>query len=224
VAPLSGRGLVGFEGTKRKDRYRSTVSQESRPEGPLDLSTSRVEAFSDGVMAVIITIMAFELRAPNGFTWPDLRDELPGLFVYLLSFTFVAIYWNNHHHLLRATDRISGAVMWANMFLLFCLSLIPVATEWLRDQGKHSFPAAVYGMIAIAAAIAYTILVRALVRANGGESRVAAAVASDVKGYASLALYAAGVGLAFVSPWIAYGLYASVALIWFIPDRRFTRA
>jgi uncharacterized membrane protein len=200
------------------------VNEERRRDEPLDLSTSRVEAFSDAVIAVIITIMAFELRAPGGFTWPDLRDELPGLGVYLLSFTFVAIYWNNHHHLLRATDRISGAVMWANMFLLFALSLIPVGTEWLRDEGNHSLPAAVYGLIAITAAIAYTILVRALIRANGGESRIATAVASDAKGYASLALYAAGVGLAFVSPWIAYGLYASVAVMWFIPDRRFTRA
>ena len=199
------------------------MSQEDRSTGPLDMSVGRIEAFSDAVMAVIITIMAFELRAPEGFNFEAVRDQLPGLLVYMLSFAFIGIYWNNHHHLLRATDRISGAVMWANLFLLFWLSLIPVATEWLRDEYRHPFPAAAYGVIALAAAIAYTILVRALIRANGQDSRVATALSSDAKGYASLAMYAAGVGLAFVSPWISYGLYAAVSVMWFIPDRRFTR-
>jgi uncharacterized membrane protein len=199
------------------------MSQQARSSGPLDMGVGRIEAFSDAVMAVIITIMALELRAPGGATLEAVREQLPALVVYVLSFAMIGIYWNNHHHLLRATTRISGAVMWANLLLLFWLSLIPVATEWLRDEYRESLPAAAYGVVAFAAAIAYTVLVRALIRANGQDSRVAAAVSSDAKGYASLAMYGAGVGLAFVSPWISYGLYAAVSVMWFIPDRRFTR-
>jgi uncharacterized membrane protein len=144
--------------------------------------------------------------------------------VYVLSFVIIAIYWNNHHHLLRAAERISGAAMWANLFLLFWLSLIPVLTEWLRDEYLHPLPAAAYGAVALAAGVGYAILARTLIGANGRDSAVAAAIGSDRKGYASLALYAAGVGLAFVSPWIAYGCYVAVAVLWFIPDRRFTRS
>jgi TMEM175 potassium channel family protein len=199
------------------------VSVEDRSTGPLEMGVGRIEAFSDAVMAVIITIMAFELRAPQGATLTAVRAQLPGLLVYVLSFAFIGIYWNNHHHLLRAADRISGAVMWANLFLLFWLSLIPVLTEWLRDEYRHPLPAAAYGIVALAAAIAYTVLVRALIRANGRDSAVATAIASDEKGYASLGLYAAAVGLAFVSPWISYAIYAAVSVMWFIPDRRFTR-
>jgi uncharacterized membrane protein len=198
------------------------VSDENRSTG-LEMGVGRIEAFSDAVMAVIITIMAFELRAPQGATLTAVRAQLPGLLVYVLSFAFIGIYWNNHHHLLRAADRISGAVMWANLFLLFWLSLIPVLTEWLRDEYRHPLPAAAYGIVALAAAIAYTVLVRALIRANGRDSAVATAIASDAKGYASLGLYAAGVGLAFVSPWMSYAIYAAVSVMWFIPDRRFTR-
>jgi uncharacterized membrane protein len=201
---------------KMKDQQRSTRS--------LEMGTVRVEAFSDSVMAVIITIMAFQLRAPRGATLGAVRDQLPGLLVYVLSFVLVGIYWNNHHHLLRAADRISGAAMWANLFLLFWLSLIPVLTEWLRDGYRHALPAAAYGAGQLAAGFAYAILVRALIRANGRESAVAQAIGSDVKGYASLVLYAAGVGLAFVSPWISYALYVAVAVLWFVPDRRFTRS
>jgi uncharacterized membrane protein len=198
------------------------VSDENRSTG-LEMGVDRIEAFSDAVMAVIITIMAFELRAPQGATLTAVRAQLPGLLVYVLRFAFIGIYWNNHHHLLRAADRISGAVMWANLFLLFWLSLIPVLTEWLRDEYRHPLPAAAYGIVALAAAIAYTVLVRALIRANGRDSAVATAIASDAKGYASLGLYAAGVGLAFVSPWMSYAIYAAVSVMWFIPDRRFTR-
>jgi uncharacterized membrane protein len=200
---------------RMKDQQRSSPS--------LELGTARVEAFSDGVIAVIITIMALELRAPKGASLDAVREQVPGLLVYVLSFVIIGIYWNNHHHLLRAAERISGAAMWANLFLLFWLSLIPVLTEWLRDEYRHALPAAAYGAVALAAGIAYAILTRTLIRANGRDSAVARAIGPDVKGYGSLVLYAAGVGLAFVSPWISYGLYAAVALIWFVPDRRFTR-
>jgi len=198
-----------------KEGERSALSPE--------VGTTRVEAFSDSVMAVIITIMAFELRPPQGAGLDAMRDQLPGVLVYMLSFVFVGIYWNNHHHLLRAADRISGAAMWANLFLLFWLSLIPVLTEWVRDEYRQALPAASYGAVALAAGLAYAILVRALIQANGRESRLARAIRSDIKGYLSLVLYAAAVGLAFVSPWIAYGLFVAVALMWFVPDRLLTR-
>jgi TMEM175 potassium channel family protein len=200
------------------------MSDGERAGGSLEMGTARTEAFSDGVMAVIITIMALELRAPEGATLEAVRGRLPGLLVYLLSFVIIGIYWNNHHHLLRAAERVSGAAMWANLFLLFWLSLIPVLTEWLRDEWRHPLPAATYGAVALAAGFAYNILARTLIRANGPASPVAAAIGSDRKGYASLVLYAAGVGLAFVRPWIAYVLYTAVAVVWFVPDRRFTRS
>ncbi len=200
------------------------MAEENRP-APVDLGAGRLEAFSDAVMAVIITILALELRPPPGFDLEAVRKALPSLSVYVLSFLFIAIYWNNHHHLLRASTRISGAVMWANMALLFCLSLIPVVTEWLRQADYHKeLPAASFGIVALAAALCYTLLVRALIRANGRGSAVATAVAGDVKGRISLLLYGLGVALAFVDVWIAYALYAAVAVMWLIPDRRFTRA
>jgi uncharacterized membrane protein len=183
----------------------------------------RLEAFSDGVMAVVITIMAFGLNIPKDTTWHALGQQLPSLLVYVLSFTMIGIYWNNHHHLLRATDRISGGVMWANLHLLFWLSLIPVATKWVGEAHQASMPASVYGMVALGAAVAYGILVRAIIRANGRQSAVAAAVGSDVKGNVSIVLYAVAIGLAWLSPWIAYALYITVAVVWFVPDRRFTR-
>ena len=192
--------------------------------GEIELGTGRLEAFSDAVFAVIMTIMALTLKAPEGHTWADVRDDLlPGLIVYSLSFAMVGIYWNNHHHLLRAAQRINGGVMWANLLLLFCLSLVPVMTVWVREEYEYPLPAVGYGLVAIVAAVAYSFLVRTLIRVNGRDSAVARAVGSDLKGYASLAMYAAGVVLAFVSPWIAYALYVAVALIWFVPDRRFAR-
>jgi uncharacterized membrane protein len=200
------------------------MREQQRSGRLLELGTARVEAFSDGVIAVIITIMALELRAPDGASLDAVRERLPGLLVYVLSFVIIGIYWNSHHHLLRAAERISGAAMWANLFLLFWLSLIPVLTEWLRDEYRHALPAAAYGAVALAAGVAYAILVRALIRANGRDSAVAQAIGSDVKGYASLVLYAAGVGFAFVSPWISYAFYVVVTMMWFIPDRRFTRS
>jgi TMEM175 potassium channel family protein len=199
------------------------VSEDPERPTPVDVGAGRVEAFSDAVMAVIITILALELRAPLGPNPKDVYDQLPSLFIYVLSFVFIAIYWNNHHHLLRATTRISGAVMWANMLLLFCLSLIPVVTEWLRSFYREPLPAASFGIVALAAAFSYSALVRAIIRANGRDSLVGTAISSDLKGNVSLVIYAGGVGLAFVDVWIAYVLYAAVAVVWLIPDRRFTR-
>jgi len=182
--------------------------------------TDRLEAFSDGVMAVIITIMAFSIPPPDGSSAGALRGLLPHLLVYVLSFAVVGIYWNNHHHLLRATEKIGGSVMWANLFLLFCLSLFPIVTAWVGRFPRHSVPAMSYGLVGLAAGLAYTILVRMIIRVNGSDSAVGRSVGGDAKGYASLVLYASGMLLAFVSPWIAYGLYAGVAVMWFIPDRR----
>ena len=187
------------------------------------MGTGRVEAFSDSVMAVIITILAFELRPPNGVDLAAVRAQLPGLLVYVLSFVFIGIYWNNHHHVMRAADRMSGATMWANLLLLFWLSLIPVLTLWLRDDYRHALPAATYGAVALVAGASFNVLVRTLIRANGQDSAIARAIGSDVKGKTSMALYAAGIATAFISPWIAYGLYVTVALMWFVPDSRFTR-
>jgi uncharacterized membrane protein len=198
------------------------------PRTPFDMGAGRLEAFSDAVMAVIITLLAFELKAPADVTPNAIRDALPGLFIYVLSFLFIAIYWNNHHHLLRASDRISAGVMWANMLLLFCLSLIPVSAEWMRTAYHDGFgpsrPAAFFGIVGLASALAYTWLVRALIRANGRDSALARAIHTDFKGKVSLALYAAGVALAFLSPYVAYACYAAVSVIWLIPDRRFAHA
>lgn len=192
--------------------------------GRTELGSERLEAFSDAVFAVIITIMALELRAPEGHTLAHVRDDLlPGLVAYVLSFSLLGIYWNNHHHLLRAAERINGPVMWTNLFLLFWLSLIPVLTEWVREEYEYPLPAAAYGVVLLASGFAYSLLVRALIRANGRDSAVARAIGSDVKGNLSLVIYAAAIPLAFVSPWIAYALYVVVALMWFVPDRRFVR-
>lgn len=192
-------------------------------ETPYEMGTDRLEAFSDGVMAVIITIMAFGLRVPTSHNLAALHHLVPGLLVYILSFAMIGIYWNNHHHLLRATNGIGAGVMWANLCLLFWLSLIPLCTAWISDQSPFSLPAATYGAVLLGAALTYTLLVRAIIRANGRDSLVAIAIARDAKGYASLALYAAGVGLAFISPLISYALYLAVGVIWVIPDPRFTR-
>ena len=159
--------------------------------------TDRLEAFSDGVMAVIITIMAFNVKPPGGPTVSALHHVVPNLLVYVLSFAIVGTYWNNHHHLLRSTERMSAAVMWANLFLLFWLSLLPIVTGWVAKFPSHALPAAAYGLIGLGSAVAYWILVRMIIRANGTSSTVARAIGSDIKGNLSLALYAArgGVGV-----------------------------
>jgi uncharacterized membrane protein len=182
--------------------------------------TDRLEAFSDGVMAVIITIMAFSIRAPGGPSLSDLHGILPEVLVYILSFTMVGIYWNNHHHLLRTTERISARVMWANLFLLFWLSLFPLVTAWVGRFPRHALPAASFGLVGFGSGVAFTVLVVSIIRVNGPDSPVARGIGSDVKGKLSLVLYGAGVGLAFVLPLLSYVLYISVAVMWFIPDRR----
>ena len=183
----------------------------------------RVEAFSDGVMAVIITITAFGIAVPHGSSLSALNKDLSQVLVYVLSFIYIGIYWNNHHHLFRATERLNGAVMWANLHLLFWLSLVPVLTGWVAKFYRAHLPASIYGCILAGAAIAYGILVRVIVRANGPDSAVARGVGSDFKGNISIGLYLLAIGLAWVSPWISYGLFVAVAGIWFIPDRRFSR-
>jgi len=191
--------------------------------GNAESETGRLEAFSDGVLAVIITLMALELRAPVGGSFTDLRGRLPALLVYILSFVFIGIYWNNHHHLLRAARRVTGGVMWANLHLLFWLSLIPVLTGWIGEHHTESAPAATYGVVCLGAGVAFMILARAIIRADGGDSLVAQAIGRDYKGRVSLLSYAAAVALAFVSPWIAYALFAGVAVMWLVPDRRLSR-
>lgn len=184
----------------------------------------RLAAFSDGVMAVIITIMAFTLlKPPSSSNLGALTTRLPALLVYLLSFTFVGIYWVNHHHLLRATELIDGAVMWANLHLLFWLSLVPAVTAWMGKFYSAAAPASAWGVAAVGAAIAYVIMERAIAAVNGADSAVARAIGSEAKGSTSVLLYLGGIGLAWVSPYISYVLYTAVAVIWFVPDRRFAR-
>lgn len=182
---------------------------------------SRLEAFSDGVIAILITIMVLELRAPHGADMGALRAVLPSLLTYLLSFVFLGIYWTNHHHLLQATERINGVTLWANLHLLFWLSLIPFVTSWMDDTGNASVPTAAYGVALFLSAIAYTILVRALLAAHPSKNtRLAEAIGSDRKGKFSLLFYVAAIPLAFVNPRIADALYVIVALIWLVPDTR----
>lgn len=187
------------------------------------MSTRRLEAFSDGVIAILITIMVLELTLPNGDRLADLHDLVPVLLSYVLSFVYLAIYWNNHHHMLYVTERVSGAVLWANMHLLFWLSLVPFVTRWIGQYPSSSTPTAIYGVVLIMAAIAYYILVRAIIAGQGKDSLLAVAVGRDFKGSISVVLYAAAIPLAFVQVWLAYALYVAVALIWLIPDRRIER-
>jgi uncharacterized membrane protein len=187
------------------------------------VSKGRLEAFSDGVIAVIITIMVLELKAPEAADWHALRQLLPTLLTYVLSFVFVGIYWNNHHHLLHATDRISGGVLWANLHLLFWLSLVPFVTAWVGEHHEAAVPSAAYGIVLLMCGVAFTILLRAILASPGGNARLAAAVGSDTKGKLSVLLYAAAIGLAFVNQWISDAIYVTVALIWLVPDRRIER-
>jgi uncharacterized membrane protein len=184
------------------------------------MSKGRLEAFSDAVIAIVITIMVLELRVPHGADWEALRPLVPKLLTYVLSFIFLGIYWNNHHHMLQATDRINGTILWANLHLLFWLSLIPVITGWMGENHFAPLPTAVYGGVLLLAAVAYLILQTTIVAQQGTNSKLAAAVGKDVKGKLSAALYVAAIPLAFANRWIAIGLYVFVAVMWLVPDRR----
>jgi uncharacterized membrane protein len=206
------------------------AEKEFAASAPRDRGTSRLgesdrlEAFSDGVMAVIITIMAISIASPHGSSWSALHKVVPDVLVYVLSFVMIGIYWNNHHHLLRATERISGAVMWANLFLLFWLSMLPIVTRWVGYYPRHTLPSAAYGVIGLGAAIGYWILVRTIVRANGIDSTVARSIGRDVKGKISIVLYLTAIVAAVTAPEVAYALYVVVAVIWLVPDRRLSRS
>jgi uncharacterized membrane protein len=184
------------------------------------MEKGRLEAFSDAVIAIIMTIMVLELKVPHEATWEALKPLVPVFFTYVLSFVYLGIYWNNHHHLIKAADRISGGVLWANLDLLFWLSLFPFATGWMGENHFETLPTAVYGCVLLLAALAYYLLQTVIVRAQGRGSELRNALGRDVKGKISPALYVAGIALAFVSPWLSVLLYATVALIWLVPDRR----
>lgn len=184
----------------------------------------RLEAFSDGVIAVIITIMVLELKPPHGTDLHSLQSIVPTLAAYVLSFVFVGIYWNNHHHMLRASSGIDGRAMWANLHLLFWLSLAPFTTSWLGENPTAAVPTALYGFGLLMDAIAYTLLQTALVAVNGPDTAFARAVKIDLKGKISPILYLCGIAFAFVSPIISDVLFVTVAIIWFVPDRRFQPA
>jgi uncharacterized membrane protein len=183
----------------------------------------RLEAFSDGVLAIIITIMVLELRVPHGSDLTALRPLLPVFLCYVLSFLYLGIYWNNHHHMLQATKHVTGLILWANLHLLFWLSLFPFVTAWMGENHFAALPTAVYGGVLLLAAIAYYLLQGAILRAEGPESLLASALGADFKGKLSPLCYAIAIPLSFVSTWIAEGLYVAVALLWLIPDRRIER-
>lgn len=184
------------------------------------MEKGRLEAFSDGVIAILITIMVFDLKPPVGSDFSALLSVLPLVGTYLLSFLYLGIYWNNHHHMLQAAQHIDGRVLWANLHLLFWLSLLPFATNWLRLSNFGPLPAAVYGVVLLLAAVAYTLLQELIIQVDGPDSTLREAIGSDFKGKFSMACYALGIGLAFVSPWIAMGVYVLVSLLWLVPDRR----
>ena len=187
------------------------------------MGKGRLEAFSDGVIAIIITIMVLELKVPHDPGAEALAALWPVFLSYILSFVIVGIYWNNHHHMLHSVKHVNGMVLWSNLHLLFWLSLMPFATGWMGENHFAPLPVALYGGVLLMAAIAYYLLVLALVARHGRDSEFAARLGSDWKGKIPLAVYSAGIGLAFVNPWISLALYAAIAALWFIPDRRFER-
>ena len=187
------------------------------------MTKGRLEAFSDGVFAVIITIMVLEMKVPTETSFVALRSVVPVFLSYVLSFVYVGIYWNNHHHLLHAAQRVSGGVLWANLHLLFWLSLAPFATAWLGENPHAPEPVAVYGAVLLGAGIAYYILTKTLLRRHAKDSALAVSVGSDRKGMVSVVIYAAAIPLAFVRPWLSCGLYVLVAIMWLCPDPRIER-
>jgi TMEM175 potassium channel family protein len=187
------------------------------------MGTGRLEAFSDGVIAIIITIMVLELRPPHGTTLADLRPLLPVFLSYALSFVYLGIYWNNHHHLLHLCHRVDGSVLWANLHLLFWLSLVPFTTGWMGENHGAPLPTAVYGVVLLLAAVSYLVLQTAILRIEGPQSALASAIGRDFKGKLSSLGYALAIPLAFVHEWLSWALYVVVALIWLVPDRRIAR-
>jgi uncharacterized membrane protein len=187
------------------------------------VTKGRLEAFTDGVMAVIITVMVLELKVPHGGDLEALEPLLPVFLTYILSFVYLGIYWNNHHHMLHATERINGAILWANLHLLFWLSLVPFATGWMGENHFSGLPTAIYGIVMLSAAIAYYVLQTVIIRAEGPGSKLARAIGTDWKGKLSPVIYAAAIPLALSQPLISEALYIAVALIWLVPDRRIER-
>lgn len=188
------------------------------------MNKGRLEAFSDGVMAIIITIMVLELKVPHDANFAALQPLIPVFFSYILSFIYIGIYWNNHHHLFQAVRQVNGKVLWANLHLLFWLSLLPFVTGWAGENNFATVPVACYGVVLFCAAIAYFILTRVLVSHHGKDSTLAVALGSDFKGKVSVIIYALAMLLAFAAPWLASLLYVAVAVLWLIPDRRIERA
>jgi uncharacterized membrane protein len=187
------------------------------------VSKARVEAFSDGVLAILITIMVLNLHTPRGTSWSALSPEVSELLAYALSFVFLGIYWNNHHHMFAAVSRVTGGALWANLHLLFWLSLTPCTTSWMSEHHFPTIPVAVYGIVLLGAALAYYILQSMLLRGEGRDSKLRAAVGSDTKGKISPLLYCLGIGLTFVDRWFGIAIYVFVALLWLVPDRRVER-
>jgi uncharacterized membrane protein len=187
------------------------------------MGSGRLEAFSDGVLAIIITIMVLELKVPHGADLPAVRPLIPVFLSYVLSFIFIGIYWSNHHHLLHATRHVNGRILWANLHLLFWLSLIPFVTGWMGENRFAAWPVALYGTVLLAAAIAYFILTRVLISYHGRDSALAKAVGTDFKGKVSVVFYAVAIPLSFLNSWLACSLYVLVAVMWLIPDRRIER-
>jgi uncharacterized membrane protein len=188
------------------------------------MSTTRLEAFSDGVIAILITIMVLELKVPHGTDVAALEPLLPVFLTYVLSFVYLGIYWNNHHHMFHASDQVSGGILWANLHLLFWLSLVPFATGWMGENHFAPLPTAVYGAVLLLAGVAYLILQNTIIARQGPGSKLKAAVGRDVKGKLSAALYMSAIPLAFVHEWISDAIYVLVALMWLVPDRRIERA
>jgi TMEM175 potassium channel family protein len=184
------------------------------------MEPARLEAFTDGVVAIIITIMVLEIRVPQGADLASLKADVPVLLAYVLSYVNVGIFWNNHHHMLQVTERVDGKVLWANLGLLFWLSLVPFVIRWIDETGFTPLPTAAYGIVLMSAGVSYTILQHQIIAVNGADSRLAVALGDDLKGKLSIALYAAAIALAFARPWIAIVIYVIVALIWLVPDTR----
>ncbi len=184
------------------------------------MKTQRLEAFSDGVLAIILTIMVLELKIPHGDTWADIKPLVPVLLSYMLSFVYIGIYWNNHHHMLHVTKRTTGAMLWANLHLLFWLSLIPFTTGWMGENHFAAIPTAAYGIVMLGSGIAYWILQRTIIRSQGPDSALAKLIGRDLKGKMSPLLYSVAIGAAFIHPALAGFLYVVVAAIWLLPDRR----